>query len=157
MTRWRWPGSSRRLPPSPPGAPAAARPWRRFLREAITTYRVVEFRYVAQSTRRRSRQRVEPCGLLYGNRAFLVARTDWSDEPHLWRLANMSEARLIDETFERHPAFDLQDYAKRSFGTFQEKPVQVVLRLDAGAARDASSFVFHPNQSVPNPNAVRGR
>ena len=118
------------------------------LREAITTGRVVEFRYFAQSTRRRSRQRVQPCGLLYGNRAFLVARTDWSDEPRLWRLANVSEARLADETFERDPAFDLQDYARRSFGTFQEKPVQVVLRFDAGAARDASSFVFHPDQCI---------
>ena len=118
------------------------------LREAITTCRVVEFRYFAQSTRRRSRQRVQPHGLLYGNRAFLVARTDWSDEPRLWRLANVSDARLANETFERDPAFDLQDYARRSFGTFQEKPVQVVLRFDAGAARDASSFVFHPDQSV---------
>ena len=118
------------------------------LREAITTCRVVEFRYFAQSTRRRSRQRVEPYGLLYGNRAFLVARTDWSDEPRLWRLANVSEARLVDETFERDPAFELRDYARRSFGTFQEKPVQVVLRFDAGAARDASSFVFHPDQSI---------
>ena len=118
------------------------------LREAITTCRMVEFRYFAQSTRRRSRQRVLPYGLLYGNRAFLVARTDWSDEPRLWRLANVSEARLADETFERDPAFDLQDYARRSFGTFQEKPVQVVLRFDAGAARDALSFVFHPDQSI---------
>ena len=117
------------------------------LREAITTCRVVEFRYFARSTRRRSRQRVWPCGLLYGNRAFLVARTDWSDEPRLRRLANMSEARLAEETFERDPALDLHNYARRSFGTFQEKPVTVVLRFDAGEARDASSFVFHPDQS----------
>ena len=60
----------------------------------------------------------------------------------------MSEARLTDETFERDPAFDLQDYAKRSFGTFQEKPVQVVLRFDTVAARDASPSVFHPDQRV---------
>ena len=91
---------------------------------------------------------MQPCGLLYGNRAFLVARTDWSDEPHLWRLANMNEARLPDETFERDPAFDLQDYAKRSFGTFEEKPVELVLRFHAGAARDAPSCVFHPDQNV---------
>ena len=66
----------------------------------------------------------------------------------LWRLANVSGAQLADETFERDPAFELRDYARRSFGTFQEKPVQVVLRFDAGAAHDASSFVFHPDQSV---------
>ena len=118
------------------------------LREAITTSRVVEFRYFAQSTRRRSRQRVQPCGLLYGNRAFLVGRTDWSDEPRLWRLANMSGVRLTEETFEHDPSFDLERYARRSFGTFQEEPVEVVLRFDASVARDASAFLFHPDQSV---------
>ena len=59
----------------------------------------------------------------------------------LWRLANVSEARVPGETFERDPAFDLQRYAGRSFGMFQEKPVKVVLRFDARAARDA----FHPD------------
>ena len=118
------------------------------LREAITTRRVVEFHYLAQSTRRRSRQRVAPSGLLYGNRAFLVGRTDWSDEPRLWRLANMSEARITDDTFEPDPGFDLRRYAERSFGTFQEKPVQVVLHFNPAAARDASAFLFHPTQII---------
>ena len=118
------------------------------LREAITTCREVEFRYFAQSTRRRSRQRVRPLGLLYGNRAHLVGWTEWAEEPRLWRLANMSEARITDEAFERDPAFDLQRFAERSFGTFQERPAKVVLRFDAGAARDAAAFRFHPSQSV---------
>lgn len=118
------------------------------LREAITIGRVVEFRYLAQSTGRRSRQCVQPYGVLYGNRAFLVGRTDWTDEPRLWRLTNVSEARLTDETFERAPSFDLQRYARRSFGTFQERPVEVVLRFGASVARDASAFLFHPDQSI---------
>ncbi len=120
------------------------------LREAILTRRIVEFRYRARSTGQRSRQRVEPCGLLYGNRAFLVGRAadGWSDGPRLWRLANMSDARLSGERFERDPEFDLGRYAKRSFGTFQEKPVRVVLRFDARAAPDASAFLFHPDQTV---------
>ena len=118
------------------------------LREAITTCRGVEFRYLAQSTRRRSRQQVRPLGLLYGNRAFLVGWTEWAEEPRLWRLANLSDARITGEAFERGPAFDLQRFAERSFGTFQEKPVKVVLRFEAGAARDAAAFLFHPHQAV---------
>ena len=78
------------------------------LREAITTFRLVEFRYLAQSTGQQSWQRVRPLGLLYGNRAFLVATSDWSDEPRLWRLANVSELRISDELFERDPEFDLE-------------------------------------------------
>ena len=60
----------------------------------------------------------------------------------------MSELRLSDETFERDPEFDLKRYAKGSFGTFQEKPVDVLLRFAAVAARDASTFIFHPDQSM---------
>ncbi len=118
------------------------------LREAVVTSRVVEFHYIAQSTGRQSRQRVQPYGLLHGNRAFLVGRTDWAGELRLWRLTNVSDARLADERFERDPAFDLRAYARRSFGTFQERPVKVVLRFLPRAARDAAAFLFHPDQAV---------
>ena len=118
------------------------------LREAITTCRIVELRYLAQTTGRRSRQRIEPYGVLYGNRAFLVGRTDWTDGMRLWRLANISEPRVTVESFARDPDFDLEAYARRSFGTFQEEPVDVVLRFAEEAKRDASEFLFHPGQTV---------
>ena len=118
------------------------------LREAITTTRVVEFSYRAQATGQRRRHRVHPHGLLYGNRAFLVAPTDPHGDLRLWRLANMSEAQLVPDTFQLDPEFDLERYAERSFGTFQEEPARVVLRFDADVARDASTFLFHPQQSV---------
>ena len=120
------------------------------LREAITTCRVVEVRYLARSTGRRSRQRIEPYGLLYGNRTFLVGRTDWTADMRLWRLANMSEAQVTGAAFSRDPDFDLEAYARRSFGTFQEEPADVELRFADGAARDAAAFLFHPDQSVEN-------
>ena len=118
------------------------------LREAIKSSRVVEFDYFAQGTGRHSTRRVQPYGVLYGNRAFLVGKTDSDGDMRLWRLANVSGARSSMERFERDPAFDLQEYAKRSFGTFQEKPVDVVLRFNADAARDAAAFLFHPDQTV---------
>ncbi len=118
------------------------------LRNAIKAGRVVEFDYLAQWTGRRSHQRVQPYGVLYGNRAFLVGRTDWANDTWLWRLANMSDARLTNEPFERDPAFDLQRYAKRSFGTFQEEPVEVALRFDPSVASDVTAFLFHPDQTV---------
>ena len=48
----------------------------------------------------------------------------------------------------RDPSFDLEAYARRSFGTFQEEPVDVVLRFTAEAKRDASAFLFHPSQTM---------
>ena len=67
----------------------------------------------------------------------------------------MSEARLTDEAFLRDPAFDLQRYAKPSFGAYQEKPVNVVLRFDAQAARDAAAFRFHPNRASRKTTTAR--
>ncbi len=117
------------------------------LREAIATQHIVEIGYRSQSTGRWSRQRIEPYGLLYGNRAFLVGRTEWAGGMRFWRLSNMSEGR-IGERFVRDPGFDLEEYARCSFGTFQEEPVEVVLRFSPAAAPDAGSFLFHPSQSV---------
>ena len=116
------------------------------LRDAIRATRRVEFNYLARSSGRYSLQLVEPYGVLYGNRAYLVGCADWAKEQRLWSLANVSKARITGETFERDPDFDLQKYAERSFGAFQEPPVDVVLRFDPGAARDAATFLFHPSQ-----------
>ena len=118
------------------------------LREALTTGCMVEFEYRARTTGVTSRQRVEPYGVLYGNRAHLVGRTDWADEPRLWRLDRVRDARVLEETFERDADFDLRTYAERSFGTFQENPIQVVLRFNEDAAYDAGNFLFHPTQTT---------
>lgn len=118
------------------------------LRSAIAAHHKVEFDYLSRGSERWVRRRVRPYGVLYGNRAFLVGRTDRGKDPMLWRLANVTQARVTDETFERDPAFDLRRYAQRSFGTFQENPVDVVLRFDADAAPDAKAFQFHPSQTV---------
>ncbi len=128
--------------------PLLARGLFAILREALKAFRVVAFRYHAQSTGRHSRRRVQPYGLLYGNRAFLVGRTSRGGAMKLWRLSGISELALTDESFERDPGFDLQQYAKQSFGVFQEKPVTVVLRFNAGAALDASTYCFHPDQTT---------
>ncbi|MCY4478331.1 MAG: WYL domain-containing protein, partial [Rhodospirillales bacterium] len=134
---------------APPAGIATLRDLLARLREAITTCHIVEVRYLSQSTGRHSSQRIEPYGLLYGNRPFLVGRTDWkSKHMRLWRLSNMSEARVTSESFARNPGFDLESYARRSFGTFQEEPVDVVLCFTPEAKRDAAAFLFHPSQAM---------
>ena len=74
----------------------------------------------------------------------------WHDRICQGYLAERTDILTLNiDTGDRDPGFDhLQRYAKRSFGTFQEEPVDVVLRFDAAVARDASVFLFHPDQSV---------
>ena len=118
------------------------------LRDAIKASRKVKFHYVARSSGRSSRQIVDPYGVLYGNRTYLVGHADWADEPRLWSLADVSKACITSEFFVRDPEFDLQQFAERSFGAFQQPPVDVVLRFEPGAARDAATFLFHPSQTL---------
>ena len=98
------------------------------LRHAITVRRVVACDYATRATGR-TRRRVAPYGLIYGNRAFLVGRAEGEGGTRLWRLARMTGAELTRDPFTRDPAFDLDRFARRSFGTFQEEPVEVVLRF----------------------------
>ena len=118
------------------------------LRHAVSASRVVTFDYPARRTGGRTRRRVEPYGLLYGNRAFLVGRSARGTKLQLWRLANISAAAVTEEPFTRDEAFDLERFARRSFGTFQEQPVAVVLRFAARVAEDVAEFRFHPDQAV---------
>ena len=118
------------------------------LRQAVKTGRVVAFDYASRATGQRTRRRAEPYGLIYGNRAFLVGRAEGEAEMRLWRVARMSATEITGELFMRDPAFDLQRFTRRSFGTFQEQPVDVVLRFDARVAADVAEFLFHPEQTV---------
>ena len=118
------------------------------LRQAIKIGTVVAFDYASRATGQRTRRRAEPYGLIYGNRAFLVGRAAGGGEMRLWRLARMSAAEVTGEPFTRDPAFDLQRFARQSFGTFQEQPVGVVLRFEARAAADVAEFLFHPDQTL---------
>ena len=55
------------------------------LRDAIKSGRVVAFDYRAQATGKVTRREVQPYGIIYGNRAFLVGHTDRGTDLRLWR------------------------------------------------------------------------
>jgi predicted DNA-binding transcriptional regulator YafY len=93
---------------------------------------------------------VHPYGFLYGNRHYLVA---WSESEaarsfRSFALSNIERVETLDRTFTRKRHFSLREYAERSFGVFQEKPVDVVWNFSPKAAPDAREFVFHPTQKL---------
>jgi hypothetical protein len=58
---------------------------------------------------------------------------------------------MVDSTFTRNRSFSLREYAQRSFGLFQEEPVDVVWKFSPKVAVDAREFVFHPQVLEPQP------
>ena len=95
---------------------------------------------------------VEPYGVLLGIRRYLVGidTEDPQRRLRLYRAEAIEEARPLNEAFERDPGFELQDFAARAFGTFQDPTEieKVVWRFRPEAADHARSFRFHPRQAM---------
>jgi len=134
------PGPRRRIAPGILGT----------LTQAILACEIVEVRYRRRGNgKRRVRDyRLEPYGFLHGGRHYLAARE--ADHPgEEIRLFSLPDIERVEGTgggFVRDPGFDLDAYAARSFGVFQEDPFDVVWRFVPGAAETAAEFTFHPNQ-----------
>ena len=102
--------------------------------------------------RRRAKDDVAPYGLLTGLRRYLVARQQ--DDPvgrvRLYVVEKIKDAEVSNEPFERDPTFNLQAFANRAFGVFQneEEFVEVVWRFGSRAAAHARGFEFHPGQTL---------
>ena len=104
----------------------------------------------AQDEAPRSRA-VEPYGVLFGMRCYLIAREAANGGSYRhFRLNRISRAVLLPGSFQRDPAFDLGTHAARAFGSFHSDAEYgpVVWRFAPSAAAVAQDFVFHPDQQV---------
>lgn len=116
------------------------------LRRAILGVQPVTVRYVARDAE--ATRILCPYGILYGGRGWLVAHVRGLPEMRLWRLDRIASIDLLEGCFTRRADFDLAAYAAQSFGTFQEAPMDVVLRFAPEAADDAAGWLFHPTQTL---------
>ncbi len=118
------------------------------LRQAIITRRKVKLHYLYRGSGKRGYQIVHPYGFLYGNRHYLVAwsEIDRARDFRNFALSNIERVEVLDSSFTRKRTFSLREYAQRSFGVFQEEPVDVEWKFTPKVAADAREFLFHPTQ-----------
>lgn len=118
------------------------------LREALIGRRVVILRYNSRFKRNHGKVELEPHGVLFGTRHYLVAFShgDTSTVPRLYAMTNMSEVEVTQRQFKLRAGFDLAAFAARSFGIFQEKPFKVVWRFAKHRAADVMHHHFHPTE-----------
>ena len=114
--------------------------------QGLLAGRTITFRY-NRTGKRRSGVEVVPFGMLYANRYFLVGAKLGTPRPFLWRLDRMEHVELGPTAAVPPDDFDLQVYAARSFGVFQDNVEDVSLLFSAAAASDAAEYVFHAAQS----------
>lgn len=134
--------------------PNVAEPILKAVRDALLKSHRVRMVYQSKGAPPPGRERiVEPLGVLHGQRPYLVAAfVDRGFEPSVFRLDRIASLDILPVPFTRPLGFDLQAFAARSFGVWQEDPIAVTLRFTGTAAEEALHFHFHPTQ-VRTPQA----
>ena len=90
---------------------------------------------------------IEPLGLIYGAKIYLVAREKAKGkEIYNYLLNKFSDLKLTDKKFDKCD-FDLQAYTNLSFGVFHGEILDVELLFSKTASTDASQYNFHPTQT----------
>ena len=117
------------------------------IREAIKSFKVLEIEY-ENKNKEIQIYNVDPYGVLYGEKNYLVAYNENRKAIRLYILSKIKSIKILDEYFEKDEHFNLDEYAKNSFGIYQEKPQQIVLKFDKSVADDVINFHFHPTQKI---------
>ena len=91
---------------------------------------------------------IEPLGLIYGEKIYLIAREAAKGEGVFnYILHKFTSVKIADEPFEKGD-FNLQEYTNQSFGVFHGKILNVVLHFSKELAKDAKEYNFHPTQKI---------
>lgn len=118
----------------------------RKLSDAILAGRKVRAVYRYRSGDKTADVVLHPYGFLLGHRNYLVALREGVDGFRNYVLANLDRLEILDAVFEKRRDFALDAYARRSFGVFQEEPMDVEWRFSPEIAADAREYRFHPDQ-----------
>lgn len=110
------------------------------IRDAVQHSKMVEGIYHGK------KRLIEPLGMIYGNKIYLVAREKAKGkEIYNYLLHKFENLRLTDKIFERGD-FNLQEYTNLSFGVYHGEILDVKLQFDQELAQEASQYNFHPTQ-----------
>ncbi len=89
---------------------------------------------------------LEPLGMIYGEKIYLVAREKAKgDEVYTYLLHKFENLKLTDKIFDKGD-FNLQEHTNKSFGVFQGEILDVKLSFSPELAQEASHYNFHPTQ-----------
>ena len=89
---------------------------------------------------------LNPYGILYSDRAYLIAYNIKANAIWIFRISKIKEITLTDNYFEKEDDFNLKEYCARSFGVFQGEIFDVRLQFNKDAVEDVKDYFFHPTQ-----------
>lgn len=112
------------------------------IRNALQQSRMVEGIYHDK------KRLIEPLGMIYGEKIYLVAREKAKGEGiYNYLLNKFTDLKLTDKTFDKGD-FNLQEYTNQSFGVYHGEILDVKLSFTPKIAKEAKEFNFHPTQKI---------
>ena len=117
--------------------------------ESLKAVKYLTFTYKTR-TGEDSDLKVQPYGIIYGEKTYLLAFNEEREDFRLYLLNKITNIQLLDEYFEKDEKFNLQDYVQKSFGVYQEAIMDIKLRFSKEAAENAKEYSFHPTQKIKN-------
>ncbi len=117
------------------------------LTHALMAMKAVRFVYRGGGRPGESRE-VAPWGLIFGRVNYLVGADLGETEPKTRRLDRIENLEILDTPGGPPEDFDLQAFADRSFGIYQDEVRDVVLRISPEGAEDARGWRFHSTQTI---------
>ena len=119
------------------------------VREAMQNSKILQAKYHEKE------RKLEPLGLIYGEKIYLVAREKAKGKGiFTYLLHKFENIKLTDKTFNKGN-FNLQEYTKESFGVYHGEVLDVELLFSKEKATDASQYNFHPTQvGILNPDGT---
>lgn len=91
-------------------------------------------------------RKIEPLGMIYGEKIYLIAKEKSKGEGiYNYLLHKFTDLKLTDKTFDKGD-FNLQEYTNQSFGVYHGEILKVKLSFEPELAKEASQYNFHPTQ-----------
>ena len=135
------------------------------IREAIKSMKKLEFSYQAKEYYDLGEKKLEefriqkglkpkktvilePYGILYGERHYLVGKDVGDNKIKQYLLHRISDLKILDDYFNPDTSFNLREWANSSFGIFHDEKMRVKLKFKKEIADDVLKYNFHPTQKV---------
>jgi predicted DNA-binding transcriptional regulator YafY len=122
------------------------------LLKALQTQKQIEFSYHKYYDEDPHSHTVEPLALKESrNRWYLFAKNIDDDQVKCYALDRLSNAKILDFSFEPNPDFDITECLKYSFGIIvpcDDHPCEVILSLDPLQGKYIKSLPLHESQQI---------
>jgi predicted DNA-binding transcriptional regulator YafY len=77
-----------------------------------------------------------------------VGFNEYKNGLRMYKIDKIGSLEVLDEYFEPDEEFSLSQYCAKSFGIYQEEPIDIVLEFNAEIKDDVLNYHFHPTQKI---------